>query len=149
MELELRRDRAHLSFEREHLVNSKSIQMDMLIIKKEKELSCLYLQGKRTSCKRDFHGRYNAYLSAEQTTEKAVKRIVRKGIYDYRTIRWNILYPEGYIPYDSDYRHGGTGLGRTRMAAGTYGPTEGRGRRASDEEEKITICTGKKAKHWD
>jgi hypothetical protein len=36
MELELRRDRAHLSFEREHLVNSKPIQMDMLIIKKEK-----------------------------------------------------------------------------------------------------------------
>jgi hypothetical protein len=36
MELELREDREHLSFEREHLVNSKPIQMDMLIIKKEK-----------------------------------------------------------------------------------------------------------------
>jgi hypothetical protein len=36
IELELRKDRAHLSFEREHLVNSKPIQMDMLIIKKAK-----------------------------------------------------------------------------------------------------------------
>jgi hypothetical protein len=46
MELELRRDRAHLSFEREHLVNSKPIQMDMLIIKKEKGIVTENTSGK-------------------------------------------------------------------------------------------------------
>jgi hypothetical protein len=37
IELELRKDKAHLIFDREHLVNSKPIQMDMLVIKKEQD----------------------------------------------------------------------------------------------------------------
>jgi hypothetical protein len=37
IELELRKDKEHLIFDREHLVNSKPIQMDMLVIKKEPE----------------------------------------------------------------------------------------------------------------
>jgi hypothetical protein len=36
IELELRKNREHLTFEREHLVNAKPIQMDMLIIKKDR-----------------------------------------------------------------------------------------------------------------
>jgi hypothetical protein len=38
MKLELRSDREHLTFEQEHIVNSRPIQMDQLIIKKDRDI---------------------------------------------------------------------------------------------------------------
>jgi hypothetical protein len=38
---------------------------------------------------------------------------------------------------------------RNQWHPGCSGAMELELRRASDEEEKITICTGKKARHWD
>lgn len=46
IELELRKDREHLIFDREYLVNSKPIQMDMLIIKKEPDYITENIIGK-------------------------------------------------------------------------------------------------------
>jgi hypothetical protein len=46
IELELRKDKEHLIFDREYLVNSKPIQMDMLIIKKEPDYITKNVIGK-------------------------------------------------------------------------------------------------------